>query len=278
MRSTSVELLHGFPYQNAYVKHVNLRELRGDDENALANTTQVPSFIAAIDLLNRVASIDQLLRPEQVAGFVNEISIGDRNKLMLELYRLCMGNFFDLVISCPFCSKEMSLELGLEKLLKNSQSAIKEDDALNTAQHLLKLRAVTGADQMRFLEIDDSRRGKQEFVKLCIVSSEPPLEVGPLPDEIISAISTRLDQIDPLADPILNMVCPTCQSAFLLSLDIDKLVISGIKERNSQFQKEAHWLAFYYHWSEDSIMSLPVSKRKQYIEMIGATLTGELTL
>jgi|GEM_PF-5299133 len=278
MRYTSVELMHGLTYQNTYVKKIDLRELLGDDENALANAPQVPSFMIAIDLLSRVASTDKLPQ-EHVADLVNEISIGDRNRLMLELYQLCMGSFFDLVISCPFCSKDMSLELELKKLLKNSQSPLKKDNTtVDTGKHLLKLRPITGTDQMHYLEMDDSRRSKQEFVKLFIVSSEPPMQADPLPDEIVSAISNRLDEIDPLADPVLDMICPTCQSAFMLPLDIDKLVISGIMVRNSQFQKEIHWLAFYYHWSEESIMSLPVTKRRNYIDLISATLTGELTL
>ena len=32
------------------------------------------------------------------------------------------------------------------------------------------------------------------------------------------------------------------------------------------------WLAFNYHWSEDAILSLPIKKRKRYIELINTTL------
>jgi hypothetical protein len=171
----------------------------------------------------------------------------------------------------------MSLEVQVENLLRNSESRIK-DETLRVGQHVLKLRPLTGADQMRYLEMEDSKRGKQEFLKLCIVSSLPPLPAQALADDVVAAISARLDEIDPLADPLLDMICPTCQRSFLLPLDIDRLVISGIAARKAQFQKEIHWLAFYYHWSEESILSLPVNKRRQYLDLISSTLTGELTL
>ena len=185
MRSTHAELMHGLAYKNAIIKQINLRELRGIDEEALANAGQVPLFMTAIDLLSRVTSADKL-RPQQLVRLLNEMSIGDRNRLMLELYRLSIDKVLDLVVVCPLCSAEMSLEVQVENLLRNSESRIK-DETLRVGQHVLKLRPLTGADQMRYLEMEDSKRGKQEFLKLCIVSSLPPLPAQALADDVVAA-------------------------------------------------------------------------------------------
>jgi hypothetical protein len=33
-----------------------------------------------------------------------------------------------------------------------------------------------------------------------------------------------------------------------------------------------HWLAFHYHWSEESILSLTSKKRRRYVEFINDSL------
>ena len=36
--------------------------------------------------------------------------------------------------------------------------------------------------------------------------------------------------------------------------------------------KDIHLLAFYYHWSENEIMSMTIKKRKKYIQLLNEEL------
>jgi len=36
----------------------------------------------------------------------------------------------------------------------------------------------------------------------------------------------------------------------------------------NKLYRDVHYLALHYHWSEDEIMSMTISKRKRYIEIL----------
>jgi hypothetical protein len=303
MKSTTVKLLHAYPLEgnkDRRIKQVSIRELRGADEEMLTRASQDPAFSTAMDLLARLVSPGEVsMSNNQLGDLVKEMSIGDRTRLMLELYRLCAGNLLDLVVTCPMCKKDMSIEVQVDNLLQDSRNVHADDgnnyeknyenqdeEARNNrssystvyaGKYRMKLRPMTGADQERYFGIGNKGRTIEEFLRMCIVSSQPPLSSEPLGDEIMSVISAKLDEMDPLADPNLDATCPSCGHAFLLPLDAERIVLESIRIRTRQFENEIHWLAFYYHWSEESIMSLPVTRRKHYISLIRDTVVGELS-
>lgn len=303
MKSITVKLLHEYPMEGnegRHIKQVSIRELRGTDEEMLTRTIQDPAFSTAMDLLARLVSPDEVsMSKTQLGNLVKEISIGDRTRLMLELYRLYAGNLLDLVVICPMCRKDMSIEVQVDNLLQDIRNVHADDrnhneknyenqdeevrdnrsnySIVDAGKYRMKLRPLTGADQERYLSIANKGRNMEEFLRMSIVSSQPPLSSEPLGDEVISAISAKLDGMDPLADPNLDATCPSCGHAFLLPLDVERIVLESIRIRMRQFENEIHWVAFYYHWSEESIMSLPVTRRKHYISLIRATVEGDLS-
>jgi hypothetical protein len=90
----------------------------------------------------------------------------------------------------------------------------------------------------------------------------------------LEKINNEIGKVDPFADIILDLQCPECKSSFTQSFVIFDFFLKEIDMRNHNLEKEIHWIAFYYHWSEDSILSLPIWKRKRYIDLINATIRG----
>ena len=86
-----------------------------------------------------------------------------------------------------------------------------------------------------------------------------------------------LEEIDPLSNIYLHLLCPECGHSFQASLRVEEFVLGelGMMSGNNQLEREVHWLAFHYHWSEEEILSLPTAKRKRYVELVNATLAGE---
>ncbi|HEX2521381.1 MAG TPA: hypothetical protein VHP35_04585, partial [Terriglobia bacterium] len=116
----------------------------------------------------------------------------------------------------------------------------------------------------------------QELARACIVRSEPTLpENNNLPESLLEAVSLRLEEIDPLSDIKLHLLCPECGHSFQASLSAEEFVLGELGMRGDQLEREVHWLAFHYHWTEGEILSLPTAKRKRYVELVNATLAGE---
>jgi hypothetical protein len=162
-----------------------------------------------------------------------------------------------------------------------------EHDILNMDDFVLKIRPITGLDEEALLKfkIDDEDKNidsksnyysaQELLVRSCIVSSSMPLPNDRFTENFIASVSSKLAEIDPMADLILDLQCPSCQYFFQTPFSIDDFVFQDISARLQQFEQEVHWLAFNYHWTEDTILSLPIKRRKKYIELINKTLAGE---
>jgi hypothetical protein len=143
---------------------------------------------------------------------------------------------------------------------------------------VLKIRPVTGADlESLSVKNDDdggSNKKADELVRSCIISSDPPLP-DTFTDDLFTLISSELGKLDPQADLVLDLACPACKHSFQTVFNAEDFIFQEITSRRSQLEREVHWLAFNYHWSEDSILSLPLVKRKRYVDLINRTLSGE---
>ena len=93
--------------------------------------------------------------------------------------------------------------------------------------------------------------------------------------ETIAEVSAKLEEMDPQADIVLDLSCPDCGHLFKTPFFIEDFMLREIRTRMRQLEKEVHWIAFNYHWSEDDILSLPMSKRSRYVDLINRTLSGE---
>ena len=78
---------------------------------------------------------------------------------------------------------------------------------------------------------------------------------------LIDAVSTKLEQVDPLSDITITVSCPECKHAFSASFPVEHFVLKELMHGDG-LEQEIHWLAFNYHWSEQEILSLPIARRK----------------
>jgi hypothetical protein len=237
------------------------------------------------------------------------LTVGDRAVLMLNLRRLTFGENLQLVIVCPKCKMSMSSDISIDSLLKphilspspsSSYSSFiqnkKESEyTIHAKNFLLKVRPITGADQELLLlednmhdstaainnnnnysSIDNSRNlfsdKTEKLAKSCIISSHPQLANDNIDKEILEAINSKLVEIDPHADIILELVCPSCQDHFKTQFIVEDFIFQEI--HLLELEREVHWLALNYHWNEDTILSLPIRKRKRYVELINKSLSG----
>jgi len=109
------------------------------------------------------------------------------------------------------------------------------------------------------------------MLRKCIVKSEPQLPDS-LSEEFMKLFSTELEKIDPYAETILSLDCVECRKHFKVPFDVEGYFFEEMSSRISQLEHDIHWIALNYHWDEGSILSLPMIKRKRYVEMINESM------
>lgn len=249
-----VTLQHNCTDKN--LRYVNLREMNGYDEMRLAATRDSPFFLQSIALLQGVAGFPEGVDAEEVLPC---LSVGDRVLLMLHMRRMTLGDTMHCILKCPACRVPMSIELSASTFI---DSAVKS--ALGQTE-TGEIKPVTTEDQkMLLLSAGGINAAAAMLLKSCALSH----------DRSADDAEQALKQIDPLADIVLDLSCPECGQIFQAPFDPEAFFLTEVATRSAELEKEVHWLAFHYHWSEDAILSLPASRRRRYLDLINDTLSA----
>ncbi|AIF82578.1 hypothetical protein NTE_00497 [Candidatus Nitrososphaera evergladensis SR1] len=275
-----VSLPRGIPRPDgSWIAEATLREPVGHDEQFLLDLpAETPIYRRAIALLGRLAHFKDV-PPENSEEITRQLCLGDRSALLLNIRRSMLGDRISLVLPCTNCGNNLSADLSITQLLEGGARERREVYEVQAGKYQLAIHPVTGADQDALFAKAHSRTDFQAtLVRMCIRSCVPSLPATDgIPDEVYEAVSSTLEEVDPLSDTIIRVSCPECNRSFSASVPIERLFFqdTGIAARN-QLEKDIHWLAFHYHWSEKDILSLPIKKRKAYIDLINATISGEM--
>lgn len=265
---------NGFKVDDLWVRQAEIRQLNGYDEQLLAEKNSLPSFFKTTFLLERIVNFGKLTNKLDVPQLIRHLNLGDRVALILQVRKFVFGDTMQCVLNCPNCQEPLSIDISVNSLVQPPAKSFTNEYSLKFEDFTLTLRPIEAADLEALTENCSSLNPKEKLVRLCIVSSKPALPEK-LTEEFIVAVSSKLEEIDPQADIVLNLTCPSCNRPFQAPLDVESFFFEEMASRVKQLEKEIHWIALNYHWSEDSILSLPLAKRKRYIELINKTLSGE---
>lgn len=304
-RFNVIMLPHGVKNEReCWVRRVRIRELNGYDEQFLARIIAGGNFYLhdiITELLARVISlpIRKKGRPSSsiaaktsedpvLAGvkrkekMIAEMTIGDRVALLLHLRRISFGEVAQLETRCPACQEPIASDLAISELVRHMQVQ-PEVDYYNIEfdEYSVWARLPCGRDQGLIAQVENHAEDAttpdidyaRQIVKMCVTRSIPDLPKD-LPDDLVQKISTKLEVLDPLANISLNMICPVCNHSFKMPFFVEQFLFQELMMRQRQLDQEIHWLAFYYHWNENEILSLPLTRRKRYVELIADELSS----
>jgi hypothetical protein len=259
-----------FRKKGSWSRKATIRALTGLDEQLLAEVKR-PPHLMTLTLLESIVELEGA-----PTRSLQELGIGDRAFLLLAARRLMLGDRMRCIINCPRCKNNMSVDFSISDLLDQNYPEPKESYDFRVCGFVVRLRPLTTTDQDALAVAREDRHAMVRMLaRACIVQSQPTLPEE-LPDDLLEAVGEKLGEIDPLSDVMLTPSCPECGHRFHASLPVEEFVLRELVP-GPQLEREVHWLAFHYHWTEKEILSLPAAKRKRYVELINATLAGEGT-
>lgn len=259
-----------------------LRPLVGEDEVFLESTAgTLPLAAWTTAVLGR--SLQRLGPWAPVpAQVIRGLCVGDREALMLQVRQLTLGDRLDCVTACPACAQRLDLDLRVSELLVPAypHHAIRYDTTLSGpdgACHV-RFRLVTGEDQETVAATarHDVPAAAATLLRRCVLgvsrNGDPELPVADWPPDLETQLSERINELDAQAEMRLDLRCPECEQAFQAGLDAAACFRRELSGRARDWYQEVHLLAYHYQWSEASILALPPTRRRRYVE----TLTDAL--
>jgi len=281
--SVQVELPLGYWIEEKHRRNSTLRAMHGADEVFLSEMGQsLPPAQWTTSLLGRcIVELDGIGRPD--LGAVRNLTIGDREALLLQLRRLTFGDSVPLVLTCPetACKSKMDLTLSTRNLLvapypspQQRHEAVVAEDGYS---YRVRFRLPTGGDQEATapLGLRDPQAAERQLLDRCIESIV--LEDGDRAlDEMPFAVRQELPgvmlELDPQAEVSLQTHCSSCGSSFVTLFDAGSFVRQELAASLTKLYKEVHMLAYYYHWSESEILHATARRRRAYLEILDEAL------
>lgn len=271
--AVEVTLPDGFGTDEERCRKVWLRPWNGADAVFLGGTLSRTASAAArtTALLSHCLSLDGATPAG--AEFVRNLGMGDREAVLLHLWRITVGDRLDCVLICPACMVKMDLELCVSDLLVPPYEAMQGTHSCTIAgdgqDYEIRFRLPTGADQEAVAELalSDLEAASEMMLARCIEQIDGCV-VERIPAVVAEALSRIMADLDPQAEVLLSAACPECRTAFQTLFDTGLFVHQELDRASSRIHREVHLLAYHYHWSEADILNLSDSKRKLYLEMV----------
>ena len=269
-------LPHGVRAGSEWTRDARLHALTGAEEEFLAEegATLAPAE-RTTELLARC--VDRIGPIEASPETVLQLTIGDREALLLQIRRLTFGDRLEAVVACPSadCGERMDLELSVGDLLV--EPSLGEDDwrqgavARAGSRYTVRYRAPTGADQRDAARLaTDLPAAAALVLERCLggVVDDRGEPVAEVPAAVAEALPELMASCDPQAEILLSLACPACATRFRVLFDAGEYLARELEAQREGLYREVHQLALHYHWSEAEILAMPTGKRRRYLELL----------
>jgi hypothetical protein len=262
-----------------------LRPVTGEDEewlHSLVPAMQQANVVTA--LLSRcVLGIGPYAATPDA---IRDLSVGDRDYLLLALRGATFGPKVSRVFTCPqaSCGAKMDLDLFVADFPvyeRPAQPSHRLRIAGPEAGTLLDVeyRVPRGREQELIAAWPsgplDSLRDR--FLESCVVrvalaGDGAELPFAALPASCKETLAEIIEETSPRVELELELVCPECAHTFDVLFDPASLLLDDIGADRAGFERELHLLAFHYHWSLDEILRLARPRRQRFLRVLADEL------
>jgi len=217
--------------------------------------------------VDRALTLLELSTPELDREQLAELSIAERNALLLRLRAITFGPVLGGYANCSACGAPLEFTLPVEALLSRTQQQLPAGGREWTEDaQTFRLRPVNSNDLLATLSAPDGTVAEELLVSRCLTLSEPrksPMRISP-------SIRGQFEQVNGAAEIVCALDCPGCSAHETLDFDIVRFLWTEVQRAARRLLGEIHELACAYGWSEKAIVSMSPSRRNAYREMLNA--------
>jgi hypothetical protein len=205
-----------------------VRELTGADEEALfdreykSDAQRVSAFLA-----RTIEAVEGRRQPVDSA-FVEALSIGDRDYLLLRMRQLDLGDTVHQVARCPSCAQKVDVDFAISELPLRHAPQPQPAYAVEAGGRKLQVRLPNGADQAALEALPSANPAVANSVLFARVVLDvngegPPSEedVRGWPIAMRAELIAWLETNAPGPDLFIDIACPYCRADMSYSFDLD---------------------------------------------------------
>ena len=204
------------------------------------------------------------------AGIEPPASLGARNRGLAALHRDWFGRALALVSRCDACGTVVEFDADCDALTGATHA---HDGVLQFHGYDLAFRLPRQADVLDAAAAVDDLAFARRLLTSCVTScrhADRDFAASLLPDEVLDALSRRLEALDPDAAFSFAVRCPQCAAEWDATLDLDDVLWQKVQAAAERLLLDVDLLARRYGWTEGDVMVLGPTRRAAYVQLAAA--------
>ena len=197
-----------------------------------------------------------------------DLSLGQRDRLLFELYRGSFGDALEAFTQCPECHERLEFSLSCGAFLKDGAARQAPAKTVEIDGILFSLRAPTSRDVAAAAASATVEAAKNSLLSRCATpAAEVDVAMGALPERTQAAIAGQIALLDPQAEVLVELTCPACCGSWQGVFEVIEFLWAEIRARARRLLQEIDALARAYGWRETDILAMSEVRRGLYVQM-----------
>lgn len=220
--------------------------------------------------VNQALALLAAALPGRTMAELADLSLGERDAILLRLRERTLGSELKGYTSCPRCGVTLDFTLSIADVLVR-QAAGREGVLSTEDGYEVRFRPVTSRDLEAISRAGDIDAARSLLVRRVVrqaLHAGAPVDPRTLPEPVLEELSARLETLDPQAEVPLALACAACKNEWLVLFEIGSFFWAEVNALAERLLSEVHVLAHYYGWSEKEILSLSAVRRQYYLDLI----------
>lgn len=210
--------------------------------------------------------------PAQSPVALAQLTIGERDRLLLELREQLFGTRMQGLSNCIECNQTLAVSLDTQDIRLETSRSGTEPVFLDEDGYTLSSRLPNSHDLLAIADARTVFAGRLLLLERLVISATfrgSAVSLKEIPENILSRLEDLMAEAEPQADVRFNFVCEACHCRSLTIFDIAAYLWTEVEAWAIRTLREIHELARGYGWGEAEILRMSPWRRRCYMELLG---------
>ena len=219
--------------------------------------------------IDRALTVLSAALPDVGRSELAAMNVGRRDGHLMDVREANFGRRVSGVAECPQCGELLQWDLYLDDLRSTPNDHGEGTNRLVVEGHELLYRLPDSTDLAAVALGGNGAHGRDTLLHRCVLGATKEgvrVEVGSLPEEVVSGLAAEMEANDPQAETLLDFECPECGLRWQALFDVMTFLWTELQARARNLLNDVHDLARAYGWSEKDILGMSAVRRRYYLE------------
>jgi hypothetical protein len=182
--------------------------------------------------------------PDMLPGTLLELSIGQRDWMLLRIREHLFGSQLVNTATCPECNEQIEWENKVTDFMVQTDTP--EFFEFQENDYLIRFRLPNSLDIAAVTHVDAPETSQRVLVARCLLQAEysdSECAIDDLPEEIVQKLMREIEESDPMAEIRIRLTCPACSHDWDVLFDITSFLWTEINDWAVRMLQTVHkWL------------------------------------